>query len=95
MKKFKCTLDIDTANKSFIKHITDKILSCKNCLEILLSYSSFKGVHIVIYCNKECEICRFVYDDFRRFAYDQNRPYYARNILFQEKEIMRLKKNAF
>ena len=93
-KRFKCTLDIDTADKGFIEHITNKILNCKFCLDIIVTYSSLKGVHIIIYCNKKCEICRFVYDDFRRFAYDQNRPYYARNILFQEKEVVRLKKNA-
>lgn len=89
-KRFRTTLDIDTNNKDFIEHTIKKILNCKYCDELFCNDSSFKGIHIIVYCTKICEICRFVYDDFRRFAYDSNRPYYARNILFQEKEIIKL-----
>ena len=90
VKLFRTTLDIDTTNKDFIEHTIKKILNCKYCDELYRRDSCFKGVHIIIFCVKECEICRFTYDDVRRFAYDQNRPYYARNILFQEKEIIKL-----
>ena len=90
VKRFRITLDVDTTDKDLITHIYMKIHNCKYCVNVERTFSSFKGVHFVIYCTRECEICRFVYDDFRRFAYDANRPYYARNILFQEKEIIKL-----
>ena len=88
---FRTTLDIDSTDKDFIVYILKKIFSCKFCIDLCFYDSSFKGIHIIIFCLKKCEICRFVFDDFRRFAYDSNRPEYARNILFQEKEIIKLK----
>ena len=91
LKKYRTTIDIDKGDKEFIMNIWKKIILCPYCLSTEINPSSFKGYHITIFCTKRCDICRFVYDDFRRFAYDQNRLYYARNILFQDKEIMRLK----
>jgi len=84
-KLFRTTLDIDTNDKEFIERAIMKIrLLCKSNKVLVFRDSSFKGVHVILACNKKCEICQFVYDDFRRFAYDRNRPYYARNILFTE-----------
>lgn len=85
-KKYRTTLDIDKNNRDFISRVITKILVCKNNISMEVSNSSFKGVHIILFCKKECDICRIVYDDFRRLAYDLNRPEYARNILFQKKE---------
>ena len=82
---FRITLDIDTNNKEFIKRVLEKIIkSCKFLSNFNVRHSAFKGFHIVLFCERKCDICRMVYDDFRRLAYDLNRPEYARDILFSE-----------
>lgn len=86
IKLFRTTLDIDTNDEDFINKIFQKIVLCKYLYSLTKKFSAFKGVHIILICHKKCDICRIVYDDFRRLAYDSNRPEYARNILF-DKEI--------
>ena len=92
---YRTTLDIDTNNKEFIVRIISKIIiNCKVLSKNLIDYrikdSALKGVHITLFCNRKCDICRMCYDDFRRFAYDQNRPEWAKNILFDKKEIIEI-----
>lgn len=82
---FRSTLDIDTNDRENIQHIIYKIFYCNNLIHTELKPSDSKGFHVILWCSKECDICRLVYDDFRRFAYDQKRPKYARNILFEKK----------
>lgn len=85
----KSTLDIDTNNKEVINRIIQKIKKCEN-LNYLISKLSFsKGVHVLLYCKIKCDICRFCYDDFRRFAFDQYRPKECQNILFDDKELLK------
>lgn len=84
--KFRTTLDIDNSDKHFVNMIMIKIvLHCDCLIDLDVKPSSSKGYHIILLCNKKCDLCRFVFDDCRRFAYDLNRPDYARNILFTEK----------
>lgn len=82
---YRSTLDIDKNDKDFINDIEIKIKRCIFLEEFEKRDSSSKGVHIIIKCSIKCDICRFVYDDFRRFAYDQQRKPEEQNILFNEK----------
>lgn len=85
------TLDVDTTNKEFIEKIWKKIINCEYNKQLEITPSSLKGTHFIIRCTIDCIICRMVYDDTRRLAYDMNRPYYARNILFNKKERVNVK----
>ena len=86
MKLFRTTLDIDTNNKEIIERVFKKISKCKNLKEFYVKPSGFKGYHFILFCDKKCDVCRLCYDDSRRFAYDQNRPPFAQNILFNKIE---------
>lgn len=66
--------------------MVEKISKCVFFQDLNIRPSSFKGVHIEIFCGVDCDMCRICYDDTRRFNYDMKRPYYARDILFNEKE---------
>lgn len=80
------TLDIDHNNKEQITKIYNKIIKCRNLTEIDIEFSELKGVHIKLWCNQNCEICRIVFDDETRFHYDQYRPEYSQNVMFDTKE---------
>lgn len=88
---FSPTLDIDTNNKEFIQHIEKKILSCKNLISVKKNPSMFKGYHIKLKCKVKCDVCRLVFDDDKRFTFDQFRPDWAQNILFDKMEIVNFK----
>ena len=83
---FRSTLDIDYNDKEKIKRIEEKILKCDNIVHIHKKLSAQKGFHFILKCGIKCNICRIVYDDVRRFMYDQHRPEYAQNILFDGME---------
>lgn len=70
-----------------------KIRQCPNFVYYTVKDSSFKGFHVELYCLIDCDICRMCYDDDRHFAYDLNRPEYARNILFDKKEKIKIEVN--
>lgn len=86
MNIFNSTLDIDTNDKEKINRIIQKIMKCPSIVYLKKKDSSSKGVHIILGCKIMCDICRFCYDDFRRFAFDLHRPLWAQNILFNKKE---------
>lgn len=86
---FRSTLDIDTNDKSVLTHILCKITGCQQLVVIGKRYSYTKGLHIILFCKIQCDICRFCFDHYVRFVFDQNRPDYARNILFAKKESIR------
>ena len=99
MLLYRKVLDIDFTSKysrlppkdeDFICHMLGKIFHCKNFHYCHFKYSSFKGCHIELFCLKDCDICRMCYDDDKHFAYDMNRPEYARNILFDKKEKIKI-----
>lgn len=96
---FRKVLDIDFTSKysklkpkdkEYVEHIIRKIFKCKNFLNMEAKESSFKGCHITLYCSIDCDVCRMCYDDDKHFAYDMNRPEYARNILFDKKEKIKI-----
>lgn len=78
------TLDIDTNDKENIDHITGKINLCSWLDRIESRPSNSKGIHVILWCKRECDICRMCYDDQKRFNFDQNRPDYFKNILFSK-----------
>lgn len=82
----KITLDIDTTDKDFIQHNGLKIMLCPYCYDFNPKPSDKKGYHFIVKCLIKCDICRMVYDDFIRFAFDTKRPVWAQNILFDKKE---------
>jgi wyosine [tRNA(Phe)-imidazoG37] synthetase (radical SAM superfamily) len=71
MKKLN-TIDIDFKCR-YLKKIQTKLSSSK------------KGVHITLWCSRNCEFCRLIYDDLNRYAKDKNRPEYGKNVLFTKK----------
>lgn len=86
------TLDIDTDNKEFLEHVTLKVSQCKNIQKMNVELSETKGFHIRLWCNMDCDLCRFVFDDVIRYAYDQFREPFSRNVLFNKKEFFNVKK---
>lgn len=80
------TIDIDTNNKDFITTLKLKIYKCHFLEELIVKDSPQKGTHFILKCLKECDLCRFVFDDQTRYAYDQFRKEYSQNVLFSEKE---------
>lgn len=84
---FRSTLDVDTNDKEFIVRLISKIIvNCKiknkHLIEWDMKESNLKGYHFVLLCNRKCDICRMCYDDPKRFNFDQNRPDYMQNVLF-------------
>jgi len=85
---FRTTLDIDTNDKEFIRRILMKINQCQYLNEMDLKESELKGYHIILSCYIKCDVCRMCYDDQKRFNFDQDRPYYLQNVLFDKTEIV-------
>ncbi len=86
------TLDIDTTERERVNQIIGKIMQCPYLDDLEVEPSFQKGVHVKMWCMKECEMCRLVFDDEIRYAYDQYRPKYSQNVLFNEKKILKVKK---
>lgn len=89
-KTYRTTLDIDTNDKEKIAFIENKIMfECPidQLFGLYKKPSKSKGYHFILKCWVKCDICRMVFDDSRRFDYDQYRPDFARNILFDRSEI--------
>ena len=81
------TIDLDYCDKETLRRTIDKILLCKNLVQIQSKPSSNKGYHLLMLCNKNCDICRLVYDDQRRYAIDTNiRKPQFKNLLWDNKE---------
>lgn len=94
LKNHYSTLDIDTNDKETVSRMIKKIKKCEKLIQLTYRPSSKKGFHFILWCKTKCDICRIVYDDFRRYDYDMNRPIWARNILFN-KEIKFTMKDVF
>lgn len=86
------TLDIDTNDKDFITTLKLKIYKCHFLEELIVKDSPQKGAHFILKCLKECDLCRLVFDDQTRYAYDQFRKEHSRNVLFDKKEYFNVKK---
>lgn len=96
---FRKVLDIDLVTKysrlppkseDETDFMVEKISRCPSFIDLEIKLSSYKGFHIILFCKKDCDICRMCYDDDKHFAYDMNRPEYARNILFDKKEKIKI-----
>lgn len=80
------SIDLDETNKEQLNTIVTKIRNNVCCLKVDYKSSNSKGYHIFIMCAKHCDLCRFVFDDQRRFEKDTNREEKFRNVTFTEKE---------
>lgn len=79
------TLDLDEIEQKEFQRIIEKIKKNKCCLNLTWKYSNSKGYHVYIYCSKICDLCRFVFDDEKRYAVDSVMPLKFRDFLFDEK----------
>lgn len=98
-KIFRKVLDIDLTSKysrlppkseDEIDFMIQKIVKCPFFDDLKIKLSSHKGFHVILFCRVDCDICRICYDDEKHYAYDMNRPEYARNILFSKKERVKI-----
>lgn len=81
------TLDLDGYTWKEICRIKNRIERLPCCESVEDKPSCHKGYHIIIHCKKkDCDLCRFVFDDAKRYEHDISRPVRTRNVLFQEYE---------
>ena len=85
------TIDVDTNDKETIDRILYKINKCIHLKFLSYKPSLQKGFHFKMFCDIKCEICRICYDDDIRFSYDNFRPAYSQNVMFDTKEFFRSK----
>lgn len=88
------TIDLDQVDKYTLYNIINKIKykgKKENCNTRIYVKDTFKGYHIIIECKKECDLCRLVFDDDRRYYYDQYRPKHLRNVLWTNKYYKKVK----
>ncbi len=83
------TIDLDNISKEMFERIIKKIEKKSCCLELKWKFSDSKGYHIYIICDKICDLCRFVFDDERRYNIDIKKDIRFQNLLFSEKEYFR------
>lgn len=87
------TIDLDihpnfiNNGKEILKKITDFITSCELCIRIQIKDSNSKGYHILFFCKKECDICRLLFDDSKRFMMDYDRFKERQNVMFDAKYV--------
>ena len=63
-----------SCSKELAYKIAEKISKCKYSVIISVKLSNYKGYHIEFYCTKKCDLCRFQFDDKRRYEMDLERP---------------------
>lgn len=80
------SLDLDKVTKEELSVIVAKITIRKCCKAIQVKDSFSKGYHILLTCERECDICRLAFDDQKRLEMDSNRDRKFQNTLFDEKE---------
>lgn len=79
-------IDLDKCDKQQLNQIIEKIKTNDCLLDIKVKDSSSKGYHILMICNKKCDICRFVFDDAKRYEIDLGREERFKNVIFDNKE---------
>lgn len=89
MRKRRNTLDLDFNDKEKVGDIAAKVLLCVHALKMSLS-ASMNGVHLEFWCPRNCDLCRFVFDDPFRYAADLSRPAYTRDVLWQSKSFFKM-----
>jgi hypothetical protein len=91
------TIDFDCNDKETVSRIIHKIIdygsfNCKSLFSFDIKLSQHKGVSIILGCTKECDLCRFIFDDELRYRMDLLRLERHRNIIWREKELIPLSK---
>jgi len=84
------TIDLDGIDKIELARIIGKIFRLK-CNKTIKVRDTYKGYHLIIYCYRDCDLCRLVFDDQDRYTMDLRRPRHLRNILWTEKYYDRVK----
>jgi len=88
------TIDFDNNDKELISRIIHKIVTYGSKNHCLFSFetkiSQHKGVTIILKCSKECDLCRFIFDDVLRYEMDSKRPQYKQNVVWERKELLTL-----
>jgi hypothetical protein len=87
------TIDLDinpripNNDNHLLEKIVEKISLCEYSYFIQVLDSNSKGYHILFYCSKNCDLCRFVFDDDKRYSLDVERPEWRQNIMFDIKGV--------
>ena len=86
------TLDLDFNDKEKVADIVTKVLMCPDGGHVVKrSISpSMNGLHLEFWCKKNCDLCRFVFDDPFRYAADLTRPVYTRDVLWEKKSFFKM-----
>ena len=75
-----------TRGNEEVEYILNKLQNCPFCVNFKVKVSpSLNGYHVTMYCRKQCDLCRFVFDDPVRFARDCEREIETRNVLWDRK----------
>jgi len=51
---------------------------------------SLNGYHVEFWCTLNCSLCRFVFDDVKRYVFDLRRPPWTRDVLWSSKVFCKL-----
>jgi len=79
------TIDLDGYTFKNAQKIVAKINALECCRKVTFKPSLHKGYHVLIFCKKsDCDLCRFVFDDTKRYEHDIERPKRTQNVLFEE-----------
>lgn len=80
------TIDLDKVDKESLQKIISKIKLNKCLKSLVCKDSSSKGYHLLLTCDRKCDMCRMVFDDQKRLEMDSNRDLKFQNTLFTSKE---------
>jgi len=87
------TIDLDDGNE----RLREVSAFAEKCPDLIFTSAQpspgGRGWHFTLWCSKECEKCRELFDDRVRYSKDKMRPSYTRNILFTKKEHTTLAEN--
>lgn len=93
MKKYN-TIDLDihpnfiTEGKRLLDKVFNFIIGCEYCLGIQPPIDSdSKGYHLIFFCKKDCDVCRLLFDDSKRFMMDFDRIEERKNVMFDDKHV--------
>ncbi|MFZ1990344.1 MAG: hypothetical protein WAW96_11305 [Alphaproteobacteria bacterium] len=88
------TIDLDihpnhiTEGKFLLDKVLKFLINCESCLGVEEPKDSdSKGYHIIFYCKKDCDICRLLFDDSKRFMMDYDRIEERKNVMFDAKHV--------
>jgi hypothetical protein len=79
------TIDIDDTDLDNLRRIRLKIMHFCSDVDAMGFEPSLNGWHVTLWCRKECEVCRLVFDDQNRYFWDLERKPHTRNVLFDFK----------